>query len=90
MFLLIAKNYANLSNKLQMSICLPWLNSAEYKVYQDFTHFYELDIVKSTAMFRIITDQFVIFNSLSYCFEEMIGFDVKTSFVSRSVSRLIR
>ena len=33
--------------------------------------------------------QFVIFKPLSYCFEEAIGFDVKVSFVSRSVSRLI-
>ena len=38
----------------------------------------------------IQTIQLVIFNSLSYCFEEIIGFDVKASFASRSVSRLIR
>ena len=30
--------------------------------------------------------QFVIFNPLSYCFEEIIGFDVKVSFASRPVS----
>ena len=34
--------------------------------------------------------QFVIFNPLSYCFEGTIGFDVKTSFVSRPMSRIIR
>ena len=34
--------------------------------------------------------QFVIFKPLSYCFEETIGFDVKASFASRPVSRLIR
>ena len=34
--------------------------------------------------------QFVIFKLLSYCLEETIGFDVKASFVSRPVSRLIR
>ena len=34
--------------------------------------------------------QLVIFKSLSYCFEEAIGFDVKASFVSRPLSRLIR
>ena len=33
--------------------------------------------------------QFVIFKPLSYYFEETIGFDVKASFASRSVSRLI-
>ena len=33
--------------------------------------------------------QFVIFKPLSYCFEETIGFDVKASFASRPLSRLI-
>ena len=34
-------------------------------------------------------NQFVIFKPLSYCFQETIGFDVKASFASRPVSRLI-
>ena len=34
--------------------------------------------------------QFIIFKPLSYCFEEIIGFNVKISFASRPVSRLIR
>ena len=34
--------------------------------------------------------QFVIFNPLSYCFKEIICFDLKASFVNRLVSRLIR
>ena len=34
--------------------------------------------------------QFVIFNPLSYCFEEIIGYDLKASLASRPVSRLIR
>ena len=35
-------------------------------------------------------NQFVIFKPLlSYCFEETIGFDIKASFTSRPVSRLI-
>ena len=33
----------------------------------------------------IRTCQFVIFNPLSYCFEEIVGFDVKASFASRPV-----
>ena len=33
--------------------------------------------------------QFLIFKPLSYCFEETKGFDVKASFASRPVSRLI-
>ena len=36
------------------------------------------------------TTHFVIFKPLSYCFEKTIGFDVKASFASRPVSRLIR
>ena len=38
----------------------------------------------------IITYEFVVFKLLSYCFEETIGFDLKVSFVRRSVSRLIK
>ena len=34
--------------------------------------------------------QFGIFKTLSYCFEEAIGFNVKASFASSPVSRLIR
>ena len=34
--------------------------------------------------------QFVIFNPLSYGFEGTVGFDVKSSFANRPVSRLIR
>ena len=34
--------------------------------------------------------QFVVFKPISYCFEETIRFDVKASFVSRPISRLIR
>ena len=39
---------------------------------------------------KILPTEFVILKSLSYCFEETIGFDVTTSFASRPVSRLIR
>ena len=34
--------------------------------------------------------QVVIFKPLSYCFEETIGYDIKGSFASRPVSRLIK
>ena len=40
--------------------------------------------------FLKLTGQFLIFKPLSYCFEETIGFDVKTSFASCPLSRLIR
>ena len=38
---------------------------------------------------NILKEQFAFFKRLSYCFEETIGFDVKVSFASRPVSRLI-
>ena len=49
---------------------------------------YKLDHkILNLQTYRLI--QFVIFKPLSYCFEETIGFDVKASFASRPVSRLI-
>ena len=36
------------------------------------------------------TFQFVTIKPLSYCFEETIGFDVKASFASHPLSRLIK
>ena len=39
---------------------------------------------------QIMIHQFVIFKPLSHCFEETIRFDVKASFASRPVLRLIR
>ena len=47
------------------------------------------DAYKKACDHGIISMQFVIFKPLSYCFEETIGFDVKASFTSRPVSRLI-
>ena len=38
----------------------------------------------------VIAGKFVIFKPLSYCFEEATGFDVKTSFTTCPVSRLIK
>ena len=44
-------------------------------------------LLKFSRNFSIL--QFVIFKPLSYSFKETIGFDVKASFTSRPVSRLI-
>ena len=44
-------------------------------------------LLKFSIKFSIL--QFVIFKPLSYSFKETIGFDVKASFTSRPVSRLI-
>ena len=46
-------------------------------------------VVVAVAVAVAVVVQFVIFKSLSYCFEETIGFDVKVSFASCPVSRLI-
>ena len=51
--------------------------------YHDF--FVQSDTLLLTGVF-----QFVIFKPLNCCFEETIGFDVKASFASCPVSRLIR
>ena len=45
---------------------------------------------KSVFFLMRRTIQFVILNPLSYCFEEIIGFGGKASFLSRPMSRLIR
>ena len=43
-------------------------------------------IFLSSKRYEEFENQFVIFNLLSYCFEEIIGFDVNSSFASRPVS----
>ena len=48
----------------------------------------QINVLERNKWFHTI--QFVIFKPLSCCFEEIIGFDVKTSFASRLESRLIR
>ena len=40
-------------------------------------------ILRKPFNFVIFSIQFVIFKPLSYCFKEIIGFDVKASFASR-------
>ena len=47
------------------------------------------DAYKKACDHGIVSMQFVIFKPLNYCFEETIGFDVKASFTSRPISRLI-
>ena len=47
-------------------------------------------IIKISENCSVLWNQFVIFRLLSYCFKETIWFDVKASFASRPVSRLIR
>ena len=49
-----------------------------------------VNIFSWKGIVKICRSQFVIFKPLSYFFEETIGFDVKASFASRPVPRLIR
>ena len=45
---------------------------------------------EATQKYQKLTDQFIIFKPIGYCFEETMGFDVKASFASSPVLRLIR
>ena len=47
------------------------------------------NLLKKELCFNL-SRQFVSFKPLSYCFEETTGFDVKASFTSRPLLRLIR
>ena len=49
-----------------------------------------IKVLKNKMEYIAEYNQFVIFEPLSYCFKETIEFDVKASFASRPVSRLIR
>ena len=49
-----------------------------------------IKVLKNKMEYIVEYNQFVIFEPLSYCFKETIEFDVKASFSSRPVSRLIR
>ena len=53
------------------------------------TQFFPVSII-NPQKFADDSWQFAIFNPLSYCFEETIGFDVKASFTTRPMSPLIK
>ena len=71
-----------------------WENSCSWVIGGKYLNQSECRILSSnnlqveSILFR--WKQFVLFKPLSYCFEETIGFDVKSSFASRPLSRLIR
>ena len=58
------------------------------------SYFVDINIYQQRKLhfpnFLINTKQLVIFKPLSHWFEETIGFEVKVSFTSRPLSRLIR
>ena len=70
------------------------ITSAKW-MYPDCHYFLILNIssllvAKIMRISQFSFNQFVISKPLSYCFKETIGFNVKASFASRPLSRLIR
>ena len=61
-FGLMADEYTDASNKEQVSICLRWVNSKEFKVQEDFIGFYEIDNIQSTTIVQAITDALIRLN----------------------------
>ena len=61
-FGLMADQYNDVSNKKQMSICLRWANSKEFKVHEDFIGFYEVDNIQSTTIVQAIPDALIRLN----------------------------
>ena len=52
--------------------------------------FVKFILSKNKILNNVSMYQFVVFKPLSYCFEETIGFDVKSSFARPPVSCLIK
>ena len=65
---------------------IPFLEPKNSKLFKVVNLLFE-SVVSRT--FSNATIQFVIFKPLSFCFKETIEFEVKASFASRSVLRLI-
>ena len=61
-FGLMADEYTDVSNKEQVSICLCWVNSKEFKVHEDFIGFYKVDNIQSTIIVQAITDALIQLN----------------------------
>ena len=78
-FLLHSTTSTHFENRLVFSVCI-------YREGLMMNEDFQSGSRNRTTFFY----QFVIFKPLSYCFEETIGFGIKASFASRSVSRIIR
>ena len=61
---LMADEYTDVSNKEQVSICLSWVTSKEFKTHEDFIGFYEVDNIQSTTVIQAITDTVIQLNLL--------------------------
>ena len=83
--LMIICKYLRLSHK-------PDYQRSELDTYQFvslFQWFKSVFVMTQRKQLNLWETQFVMFKPLSYCFEERLRFDVKASFASRPVSRLI-
>ena len=77
-----SSNHSHKNGKRMSSFFWLWSNQSDARLIQTD--------IKLALLLPERETQFVIFKPLSYSFKEKIGFDVKASFASRSVSRLIR
>ena len=59
---LMADEYTDVSNTEQVSICLSWVNSKEFKIHEDFIGFYKVDNIQSTTVIQAITDAVIRLN----------------------------
>ena len=78
-FSLLSTTATRFANHLVFSVC----------IYRKGLMMNE-DFASGSRNLTISFYQFVIFKLLSYCFEETIRFDVKASFASHPVSRIVR
>ena len=70
-----------------------WENSCSWVIGGKYLNQSECRILSSNISsggINFVQMETVLFKPLSYCFEETVGFDVKSSFASRPLSRLIR
>ena len=55
----MADEYTDVSNNEQVSICLCWVNTKEFKVHEDFIGFYEVDNKQSLTIVQAITNALI-------------------------------
>ena len=70
--------------------CFGWIQWQLFKCFYWLYFCFLRDIILKEDGNNNKCKQSIIFKLVSYCFEETIGFEVKASFVSRPISRLIR
>ena len=65
---LIVDEYTDISNIVELTICIWWVNMEELKIYKDFVGFYEIENIESETMVNAIRDALLCFDlPLSRC-----------------------